>query len=84
VFRCQYHRNGVDHYIPKAQSIMRSLLSGSYPRFSGEQFVWDYLTNITTTSKIIQDWIIAEVELFSFSMVAVFQRNPMSILAAST
>jgi len=32
-----------------------SLHPGSYPHFSGEQFVWDYLTNTTTTSKIIMD-----------------------------
>jgi hypothetical protein len=32
-----------------------SLLSGSYPHFSGEQFVWNYLTKTIKVSKISQD-----------------------------
>jgi hypothetical protein len=42
-----------------------SLLSGSYPHFSGEPFVWDYLTKTIKVLKIPQDSINRRMQNFT-------------------
>jgi len=44
--------------------------AGSYPHFFEGRFVWDYLTNSTTISKIIPDWFRRGRKSFAIFLIA--------------